>query len=99
MSIGRSKWKALVADSSLQSYCNREGFNIKGDGNELKLRIGILSNQENNCLTPESYLGFGSNMASLCNPEVKPISAGNFAACFADNGEKSLPVMGYILLQ
>ena len=97
--LGRSNWKGFVTGSSLQSYCNREGFNVKGDGNELKIRIGIAANQEANCLTPESYIGFGSTMVSLCNPAIIPISCGNFAACFADNGDKSYPAMGFLLIK
>lgn len=95
----RAAWKNLVPGSSLQLSCNREGFNVRGDGNELKLRLGIVANQEGNCLTPESFIGFGSNMVSLCNPEVQPISSGNFAACFSDNGKRSVPVFGYILIK
>lgn len=99
ISEGRNAWKSLIDDSSLQPNCNREGFNLRGDGNELKLRIGIVSNQEQNCLTPESFLGFGSNMVYLCNPAIATISAGNFAACFSDNGDKSTPVFGFILIK
>ncbi|KXJ07098.1 putative skeletal organic matrix protein 5 [Exaiptasia diaphana] len=29
VSIGRNKWKSLIPGSSLQKYCNREGFNSK----------------------------------------------------------------------
>ncbi|MAO84226.1 MAG: hypothetical protein CMH50_10155 [Myxococcales bacterium] len=53
---GRDAWKNLMVSGSLQLNCNREGFN---NGN--RLRIGILGNQENDCRTPDSWLGIGAN--------------------------------------
>ncbi|KAK3750715.1 hypothetical protein QZH41_017272, partial [Actinostola sp. cb2023] len=57
-SIGRSKWKSLIAGSSLQRNCNREGFNNLLP--QERTRIGILSNNENSCSSPDSRIGFGS---------------------------------------
>ena len=53
---GREAWKNLMVSGSLQLSCNREGFN---NGN--RLRLGILGNQENDCRTPDSWLGIGAN--------------------------------------
>ncbi|KXJ07095.1 hypothetical protein AC249_AIPGENE13951 [Exaiptasia diaphana] len=36
VSIGRNKWKSLIPGSSLQKYCNREGFNSKSTVTSLK---------------------------------------------------------------
>ena len=96
--LGRHKWKSLIANSSLQIYCNGEGFNAKRSDGIIFLRIGILNNQENNCATPDSMLGFGTIYQRLCHGIGDGISCGNMAGCSSDNGDKSSPAMGYILV-
>ena len=45
----------------LQPKCGKEGFNVlSGDVPHSKARIGILGNQENNCHTCDSRIGFGT---------------------------------------
>ncbi len=63
--LGRAKWMSLIAGSSLQPNCNREGFNVKAYGNLVFARIGIIGNNENDCLTPDSAFGFGSRWRSV----------------------------------
>eukprot|EP00112_Aurelia_sp_Birch-Aquarium-sp1_P023248 Seg685.4 transcript_id=Seg685.4/GoldUCD/mRNA.D3Y31 product="putative skeletal organic matrix protein 5" protein_id=Seg685.4/GoldUCD/D3Y31 len=59
-SQGRARWLALVAGGSIQGNCNREGFNTVADsGSQVKVRIGILGNNERDCNTPDSALGIG----------------------------------------
>ena len=91
--LGRNKWKSLISGSSLQRNCNREGFNA--NHNNLKVRLGIFSNQENDCNTPDSYIGLGTHFYANVG-----ITAGNLAHCCSlDNGNKNLKVMGYILVR
>ena len=90
--IGRNAWKSLISGSSLQPNCNREGFN-----NAPKTRIGIFSNQENDCNTPDSYIGIG-NLGNGCNG-VKEARVGNMASCSADNGNKSLVGFGVLFVR
>ena len=61
-SLGGNTWKWLIgSQASLQSYCNKEGFNAVGDNPRLsKARIGITANQENNCGSCDSRIGFGT---------------------------------------
>ena len=41
--------------------CNREGFNILSDNASMgKARIGIITNNENDCATSDSRIGFGT---------------------------------------
>ena len=98
---GRNRWKSLIDGTSLQINCNREGFNVKRNDGIMFLRIGILNNEQNDCATPNSMLGFGTHYQLKCNgrPIVPAISCGNLARCRSDNGDKSSPVMGYILVQ
>ena len=61
--VGRATWKSLVNKSSLQNNCNMEGFNVvshTGKDNSAITRIGIISNNENDCSSCNSRIGFGS---------------------------------------
>jgi hypothetical protein len=59
-SLGRDKWKTLIEGSSLQLNCNKEGINVEAEyGMSQAVRIGILSNEQDECKTPDSYLGMG----------------------------------------
>ena len=87
-SLGRDTWKKVVGSlASLQQNCNKEGFNVEG-GNS-KARIGVIANQEKNCWTCDSRIGFGTGGNNSC---------GNVAKHKPDNGDKHITGMGYILV-
>ena len=89
---GRNKWKSLIFGSSLQYNCNKEGFNVykKHRG----VRLGLITNEQDNCKTPDSFIGLGAHWNQWEN------AAGNVASNFSpDNGKKNLKVMGYILVR
>ena len=95
-SLGRNTWKTLIGSSaSLQPHCNREGFNVISNAKkDSKARIGIISNQQNDCSSSESRIGFGTGgTADDSN------TCGNEAVSHADNGDKHIKAMGYILVQ
>ena len=58
-SLLRKEWMSLIGvrKALLQSKCNRQGFNV-ALGNT-KARIGIVSNDQKNCDTCDSKIGFG----------------------------------------
>ena len=91
-SLGRDTWKKLIGSrASLQSYCDQEGFNVKCDGpGRPKARIGILGNNENDCSTCDSRIGFGTggkhDDSNTCGNEAK-------------YGNTHIKAMGYILVQ
>ncbi|XP_028518236.1 uncharacterized protein LOC110249889 [Exaiptasia diaphana] len=94
VSIGRKKWMSLIAGSSLQTNCNKEGFNVISNyktGYFSIVRIGISSNNENDCKTNDSHLGFGGDNYKT-NCRAGKISTGNCA-------KKNHPAYGYILAQ
>ncbi len=97
--IGRNAWKALQTNSSLQANCNREGFNSlpAGVGNS-RARIGIVSNQEADCNSPDSYIGIGNGNIAPCGP-APARSVGNVAGCTPDNGDKNLPAFGVVFVR
>ena len=95
-SLGRNTWKSLIgAGASLARYCNREGFNAwSGYSEYARVRIGVLGNQERNCLSCGSRIGFGtSGFPAPAN------SCGNVAQLSGDNKRKIIETMGYILVQ
>ena len=96
-SLGRNTWKWLIgSQSSMQHYCNKEGFNVAaGENNEQKIRIGIFANQEDDCATPDSKIGFGMGGSSSTNT-CGNVANGKFSP---DNGDKNIRAKGYILVQ
>lgn len=98
--IGRDKWKSLLSESSLQSNCNMEGFNVistTGISDAAITRIGIISNNENDCKSCNSRIGFGS---AGSRGQDNWNSCGNEALRYmSDNGEKHIKANCYILVQ
>ena len=94
-SLGRDTWKSLIgSQGSLQRYCNKEGFNVEGNIANSKARIGIIGNEQSNCGSPDSRIGFGTGGY----PETRN-TCGNEAKHGGDNGNKQIRAMGYILVQ
>ena len=90
-SLGRDTWKALLgSQGSLQSNCNKEGFNaVSGQLNMAKARIGFLGNNENDCSSCDSRIGFGTggrhDDSNTCGNE--------------DVAQRHIKAMGYVLIQ
>lgn len=95
-SLGRHEWKTLIgAQASLQPNCNREGFNVMSDDPAYsKARIGYMCNQENDCVTGDSRIGFGTG-----GHQRDSDTCGNEATHSPDNGDKHIQAMGYIFVQ
>ena len=95
-SLGLNKWKTLIgSQGSLQSKCNKDGFNVVSGGNShSKARIGILGNNQNNCNSCDSRIGFGTG-----GKHDESNTCGNEATRSPDNGNKHIKAMGYILVQ
>ena len=95
--LGRDGWKKLIgSNASLQHKSNEEGFNAFSDRSDRsKVRIGIISNDQNDCKSCNSLIGFGTGS----HPKGEK-SCGNEAYYVdLDNGQKSIKAMGYILVQ
>ena len=95
-SLGRDTWKSLIgSEASLQKNCNKEGFNaVGGKPSNSKARIGIISNQQDDCASCDSRIGFGTG-----GKHDNSNSCGNEATRSPDNGDKHIKAMGYILVQ
>ena len=82
-SLGHDTWKTLLrSPNRLQPNCNEEGFNTYLPKPQ-RARIGIFGNNENDCNTCDSFVGFGVEWYS------------NAFAC----GDRFTKAMGYILIQ
>ena len=95
-SLGRDTWKTLIgSQASLQSNCNKEGFNAVGSNiQHSKARIGITNNEQNDCNSCDTRLGLGTGGYS-----DDTNTCGNVASHAPDNGVKIIKTMGYILVQ
>ena len=94
--LGREEWKKLIgSQASLQQNCKREGFNVLSDKTGLsKARIGIVGNNENDCITSDSRIGFGTG-----GYPDDTNTCGNVAKNGGDSGDKFIKAMGYIFVQ
>ncbi|XP_029203632.2 uncharacterized skeletal organic matrix protein 5-like [Acropora muricata] len=90
--LGKDTWKKLIETSSLQQHCNKQGFNSVTSLQ--KVRIGIQSNQEDNCNSCDSRIGFGG----ADHPDASN-TCGNVASHNGAAGERRIKAMGYILVQ
>ncbi len=95
-SAGRAAWLRLPASSSLQPYCNAEGFNLQV-GSYQAVRLGILGNQENDCGSPDSRIGFGGQY-NLCGVGGD-VSCGNVSTCGGNNGDRDSALFGFIFVR
>ena len=95
-SLGRDTWKSMIgSNASLQYNFNKEAFNAVGDNSgQSKARIGIIGNNQDDCASCDSRIGFGTGgRADNSN------SCGNEATLNSDNGDKHIKTMGFIVVQ
>ena len=85
-SLGRNTWKTLIgSQASLQLNCNKEGFNaVSTRSKNSKARIGIIGNDQNDCSSGDSRIGFGT---------------GGLPANFNTCGDAQIKAIGYIMIQ
>jgi hypothetical protein len=101
--FGKEAWKSLIDDSFLQENCNEEGFNLQGVYKygksqwNMKIRIGLVANNQEHCGTCDSCIGFGTSVSG-CNDDVRNTTCGNMAFCGYSNN-KNTAAFGYILVQ
>ncbi|XP_028390756.1 uncharacterized protein LOC114515659 [Dendronephthya gigantea] len=92
--VGKNQWKSLITDSELQNNCNKEGFNIDG-GQQTYLRIGLVANNNNDCKSCNSCIGFGASVRG-CDGKIEDMACGTLYRCAGYYINK--PVFGYILV-
>ena len=94
-SLGRDKWKSLIGPKgSLQNNCEKEGFNSKANEGASKVRIGIIGNEQTECTSCDSRIGFGG-----AGYPDDTNTCGNEASWSPDNGDQHIKAFGYIFVQ
>ena len=67
---------------------------VSSDSSDSKARVGIISNQQNNCGDSDSRIGLGTggfpDDSNTC---------GNEAQDSPDNGDKHIKAMGYVMVK
>ena len=99
-SVGKNKWLSLMDGSRLQENCDKEGFNIDREGHilaHLKVRIGIIADDHEDCSSCNSCIGFGTSVRE-CFGSVRKTTCGNIAICDKLNNTNT-PAFGYIFVQ
>ena len=99
----RNKWLSLINGSRLQDNCNQEGFSMKMKNklypeSYLNARLGFFANNENDCLTCDSCIGFGISASCSDRYPQTDTTCGNVAICGVLNN-LNIDAFGYILVQ
>jgi hypothetical protein len=94
--VGRDRWLGLVPEAGLQPSCNVEGLNVQPASSDYhRVRIGIISNEQNDCGSPDSFVGVGAG-GTVCGSVW---SAGNRSCSGAIPGDTSVPTMSYVFVR
>ena len=95
--VGRAEWMSLINGASLQDNCKKEGFNFQCSNTKpnhgRKSRIGILGNNQDDCNSCDSVIGFGIEMKEW------KWSSGNIHYIDDKNVDIKLKTFGYIFVQ
>lgn len=83
--VGRQSWIDALPGSDLQDHCNLMGFNIKpaADPDFHHVRIGIVGNEWDNCLDPDSWIGVGGGSPGCGGDDT--VVTGNVDRCLLRN--------------
>jgi hypothetical protein len=95
-SAGRSEWIKLVGTPRLQPYCSREGTNNDASP-YAQVRIGLLANQENDCGSPDSFIGFGAGSVACAGGT--PLTVGNVGTCGSSPSDGTTATFGFVFLR
>jgi len=63
----------------------------------MQARIGIIANDQWDCYSPDSMIGFGGEYNGGAGCGWAGFTTGDFSGCGSDNGDIQRPMMGYIL--
>lgn len=84
----RAGWTSLIDQPALDVNCNQEGLNLNyllWNGQRTSARIGLATNDQDNCDSPDHVIGVGTQVMAWNGPpgEITPASAGNVYAATA----------------
>ncbi len=98
--VGRSGWVGALnilkgVTASLQANCNREGINVRPNTSTEGVRIGIVGNEQNDCSTPDSYIGVGGTQ----NESNTEPTAGNLSKYGSSNGDQKTATFAFVYIR
>jgi len=104
---GRAEWMKLLADARLQPNCSAEGFNRDFSSVTVyaaRIRLGLLGNNESDCGSPDSFIGFGGGFVEphACVGAEPGIVVGNYNPISCGNSpgvERATVAFGYVFLR
>ena len=101
--VGKEVWKSLISAPFFQENCNLEGLNVQQANtdydNHVKVRIGIVANNQNDCTSCDSCIGFGISIRSCNGYDLTSTSCGTSkAGCFSMPNQ-NMAAFGYIFVQ
>ena len=91
----KQKWLSLIKGAELQNGCHQKGFNIKCNG--FKARLGIFANNEKDCNSCDSWIGFGLRPSTKCG-KTASMTCGSALMCPASS-RKRISTFGYIFVK
>ena len=101
--VGKETWKSLISETLLQENCNLEGLNVQQASiehdNHVKVRIGIVANNQDDCESCDSCIGFGISIRSCNGYDLTSTSCGTSKAGCGNKPNKNMAAFGYILVQ
>jgi len=59
--VGRAAWLDLLPGVDVQLYCDDEGLNVYPTAGFTAARIGLITNEQMDCSSPDTATGFGLN--------------------------------------
>lgn len=105
-SLGQATWFELLSSARLQGPCYREGFNLRAPTYpDTRVRIGIVGDSDSDCLSPDSFLGFGTEIHPMVCGESEPreISCGNYAgggcAGVGSSNDRRTKAFGFVFVR
>ncbi len=103
--LGRGSWESAVPNGSLLANCNLEGFNVRAQdplastADRPRVRIGILTNQETDCMTIDSWVGVGEQGFGCSKAAVQHAAGNSCATCGCDNGNRETLAFAYVFVR
>ena len=97
----RTDWLGLMASGALQPNCNRIAIN--NYDSYVRVRIGIVGNNESFCSSVDSYIGIGGGGSTACQGSSGASVASGTRACWGPTDlsgnfvpERIVPAWGYV---
>lgn len=102
-----SQWEALTTPTAvLQNNCNTQGIDVEASGScadtgDARVRIGLIANNENDCCSPDSYVGFGGDYddEGFCSPVAYSAGAMGGGGGLCAGGSINIASFGYVFVR